>query len=169
MPYCLVQLTHLCCTRAYGGEFKLNVYVNKVAYAEHIALVKGDVSDGGPVLVRMHAINLLDDVLGQLGSGKAGELQAAMELIGREERGVIVLIREPRPTSLSEQVGIRAARERGEAVTVPSTLRDYGIGAQILVDLGITEMTLLSNTKKTIVGLDGYGLKVVEQRPIPVK
>lgn len=152
----------------FGGDFKLNVYGNQVSYAEHIALVKGDVSDGGPVLVRMHAINLLDDVLGGLKDGKSGVLHAAMELIGEQERGVVVLIREPRPTSLSEQVNFRAARERGEAVPPPGALRDYGIGAQILLDLGISEMILLSNTEKTIVGLDGYGLKVVEQRPIPL-
>ena len=150
----------------FGGEFKLHVYVNKIAHAEHIALVKGDVSTGGPTLVRMHAINLLDDVLGDLGAGKAGELQASMEMIEREGRGAIVLIREPHPTYLSEQVAARAARARGEDVRVTRALRDYGVGAQILLDLGIAEMVLLSNTRKTIVGLDGYGLKVVEQRPI---
>jgi len=153
----------------FGGAFKLNVYGNQVSYAEHIALIKGDVSAGGPVLVRMHAINLLDDVLGGLKDGKSGVLHAAMELIGEQERGVVVLIREPRPTSLSEQVNFRAARERGEEVPPPGALRDYGIGAQSLLDLGISEMILLSNTEKTIVGLDGYGLRVVEQRPIPLK
>ncbi len=153
----------------FGGEFKLNVYGNQVSYAEHIALVKGDVSAGGPVLVRMHAINLLDDVLGGLNNGKSGVLHAAMELIGEQERGVVVLIREPRSTSLSEQVKFRVARERGETVPPPGALRDYGIGAQILLDLGISEMILLSNTEKTIVGLDGYGLKVTGQRPIPLK
>ncbi len=150
----------------FGGEFRLYVYVNKVAYAEHIALVKGDITNGGPTLVRMHALNLLDDVLGCLDRGKAGELQRAMEIIGEEGRGVVVIIREPHATRLSEQVEARAAAARGERRVRPGELRDYGVGAQILLDLGVTELVLLSNTPKTIVGIEGYGLAVVEHRPI---
>ena len=152
----------------YGGEFKLYVYVNKFAHAEHLALVKGDVSAGGPVPVRVHAINLLDDVLGAVDSGKSGELAAAMEMIGHEERGAVVIIREPRPTSLSELVNARVARQRGESVPTERRLRDYGVGAQILIDLGISEMILLTNSSRTLVGLDGYGLKVVDRRPIKI-
>jgi 3,4-dihydroxy 2-butanone 4-phosphate synthase/GTP cyclohydrolase II len=152
----------------YGGEFRLYVYVNKFAPAEHLALVKGDVSKGGPVPVRVHAINLLDDVLGAVDSGRAGELAKAMEMIGREERGAIVIIREPRPTSLSELVYARIARARGESPPNERRLRDYGVGAQILIDLGISEMILLTNATRRLVGLDGYGLKVVERRPIKV-
>ncbi|MHA1597193.1 MAG: 3,4-dihydroxy-2-butanone-4-phosphate synthase [Alphaproteobacteria bacterium] len=149
----------------HGGAFKMAVYVNRIAYAEHIALIKGDISDGGPVPVRMHALNALDDVLGDTASGKAGELHRAMDLIGTEGRGVVVLIREPAPTGVSDMV----RRKIGEDVSTTGELRDYGVGAQILLDLGVKDMILLTNTQKTIVGLEGYGLSVVEQRPIPEK
>ena len=145
----------------HGGEFKMAVYINKIAYAEHIALIKGDVSDGKPALVRMHALNVLDDVLSDT-SGKSDDLHNAMEMVAEEGRGVVVLIREPLPTSLSDRV----RKKMGEEVSSNAELRDYGVGAQILLDLGIREMILLSNTKRNIVGLEGYGLSVVEQRPI---
>jgi len=147
----------------WGDDWRLVLYVNTVDYAEHIALVKGDLVGGDPVMVRVHAVNVLDDVLGDQGSGKAGELHVAMEMIARHGRGVVVLVREPRPTSLSDR--IRAQLEQRPPAP---ELRDYGVGAQILLDLGVAEMILLSNTRRCIVGLDGYGLKVVEQRPIPV-
>lgn len=148
----------------YGGRFRMMVYVNKAAYAEHVALVKGDISGPGPVPVRMHALNVLDDVLCESRSGRGGELQAAMQAIGEEGRGVVVLLREPQPTSLSSRV--KAMLEGAEGPG--SELRDYGVGAQILADLGVRDMILLSNHPKTIVGLDGYGLHVVGRRPIPV-
>jgi len=151
----------------FGGEFRIYVFVDKTSYAEHIALVKGDLSEGGPVMVRMHAINLLDDVLGDAESGRGDELHTAMQMIDRTGKGAIVLIREPHPTYLSEQVAAREANGNGEPIA-RRALRDYGVGAQILLDLGVSEMILLSNTKRTIVGLDGYGLKVVEQRPIAI-
>ncbi|WP_291716888.1 3,4-dihydroxy-2-butanone-4-phosphate synthase [Magnetospirillum sp. 64-120] len=148
----------------WGGDWRMVVYVNQVAYAEHIALVKGEISGEGPVMVRVHAVNILDDVLGDQGSGKAGQLHAAMETISAHGRGVVVLVREPRPTSLSDRV-----RAQLDSKPAPVELRDYGVGAQILLDLGVEEMILLSNTPKTIIGLEGFGLKVVEQRPIEVK
>ncbi|HXV23026.1 MAG TPA: 3,4-dihydroxy-2-butanone-4-phosphate synthase [Alphaproteobacteria bacterium] len=148
----------------YGGRFRMVVYVNEVAYAEHIALVKGRIEGEEPVLVRMHALNVLDDVLGDRTSGKGGELQAAMRMIGEAGRGVVVLIREPLPTSLSDRVRQRMAKSQGGS----ATLRDYGIGAQILGDLGVQKMILLSNTQRTIVGLEGHGLSVVGQLPITV-
>jgi 3,4-dihydroxy 2-butanone 4-phosphate synthase/GTP cyclohydrolase II len=147
----------------WGGDWRMVVYVNTVAYAEHIALVKGDLSGEEPVMVRVHSLNVLDDVLGDQGSGKAGQLHSAMEMIDGHGSGVVVLIREPRPTSLSDRV--RAQLERRPVVP---ELRDYGVGAQILLDLGVQSMILLSNTPKTIIGLDGFGLKVVETRPITV-
>jgi 3,4-dihydroxy 2-butanone 4-phosphate synthase / GTP cyclohydrolase II len=147
----------------HGGEFKMYVYRNRVAYAEHVALVKGDLSQPGPVLVRMHALNLLTDVLGERTPGRGHELHSAMRLIANEGRGVIVLIREPTPTSLSDRVRIR----NGERTPGGGELRDYGVGAQILLDLGVKEMVLLTNTPRTIVGLEGYGLKVVERRAVP--
>ena len=147
----------------YGGRFRLVVYVNRVEYAEHIALVKGDVDGGGPVLVRMHALNVLEDLLGDE-PDRGSQLHAAMAEIGRRGRGVIVLIREPRPTALSDLV----ERRLGAGEARSPRLRDYGAGAQILLDLGVKDMILLSNTaRRTIVGLDGYGLSVTDVRPIP--
>ena len=147
----------------FGGDWRMCVYVNKVAYAEHIALVKGDVTLGAPVMVRMHALNVLDDVLGDVTSGKSGELENSMRMIGEAGSGVVVLIREPYAQSLSDRVRKRI----GEQPKGPGELRDYGVGAQILLDLGVSDMILLSNTQRTIVGLDGYHLTVTEQRAIP--
>ncbi len=147
----------------YGGPFQMIVYINKVSYSEHIALVKGDVASNGPVPVRMHALDILSDVLGDK-AGKAGLLQSAMRMLSQEERGVVVLIREARPTAVSEKV----RRKVGEQVDGQVKLRDYGIGAQILSDLGVKELELLTNTKYDIKGLDGYGLRVVGSRRIPI-
>ena len=147
----------------YGGEFQMFIYVNKVEYAEHIALVKGNISANQPVLVRMHALNVLGDVLGDTSSGGGGDLQRAMRMVGDAGHGVVVLIREPRPTSLSDRVKPAAADAASRPV---GELRDYGVGAQILLDLGVRDMILLSNSQRSIVGLDGFGLKLVERRPI---
>lgn len=149
----------------HGGEFRMYIYTNTIVHAEHVALVKGDISEDEPTLVRMHVLNLMDDVLGRADAGKVGELQAAMEQIGREGKGVVVLIREPHPTALSERVSALAATRRGENPP-PAELRDYGVGAQILLDLGVREMILLSNTPKTVIGIEGYGLSIAGRRPI---
>ena len=142
-----------------GGEWKLVVYANTVEYQEHLALVKGDLSGPDPVLVRMHAVDLLDDMT-------AGphwiSIHNAMHMIGREGRGVLVLIREHRPTALSDRV-----RELVMSPQPQRELRDYGIGAQILLDLGVKDMVLLSNRQRNVIGLEGYGLNIVETRPIP--
>jgi len=152
-------------TSLYGGAFDMHIYVNKAAYAEHIALVKGDISGESPVLVRMHALNVLEDVLGDRHSGHGGELQTSMRMIAETGRGVIVLLREAQAASLSERLA--AKNETGEPQSRdPKTLRDYGIGAQILIDLGLRDLILLSNSQRTIVGLEGYGLSIVEQRPL---
>jgi len=166
----------------YGGLYRMLVYVNKAAYAEHIALVKGDISGPEPVLVRMHALNVLDDVLGDTSVGRGGILHSAMKMIGDAGRGVIVLIREPRATSLSDRVLSRGGgdpenpahaltdflSEAGRhAAAAAAGLRDYGIGAQILLDLGVKDMVLLSDHPRNIVGIEGYGLHVREWRTIP--
>jgi len=146
----------------YGGDFTMHIYVNKAAYAEHVALVKGDLAAGGmPPLVRMHALNVLEDVLGDRSQGHGGELQTSMRLIAETGHGVIVLLREAQAASLSQRLEVRI---KGE--DPPKELRDYGVGAQILLDLGVRDMILLSNSHRTIVGLDGYGLRVVEQRAV---
>ncbi len=146
----------------HGGSFNIAVYANKIAYAEHVAIWQGDLSAPEPALVRVHVLNLLDDVLGDIASGKAGEIRTVLEAIGAAGRGVLVLIREPVATGFSDSV--RTRDEQAEKTF--SELREYGIGAQILLDLGVSEMIVLSNTPRTIVGLEGYGLKVVGQRPI---
>jgi 3,4-dihydroxy 2-butanone 4-phosphate synthase/GTP cyclohydrolase II len=143
---------------AFGGNFDLKVYATTVDPAEHVALVKGDVASGGPVLVRVHALNTIDDVL-SAGGHRETLMHKAMDIIGREGRGVIVLIRESRPDAIS-------ARLRAEAGGGgQQRLIEYGIGAQILLDLGVREMMLLSNSPaRKIVGLEGYGLKVTGHR-----
>ncbi len=145
-----------------AGEFNMAVFVNNTTYAEHVALWRGEISSDKPVMVRMHALNVLDDVLGDNHSGKAGDLHNSMKMIDQNGEGVVVLIREPSPRSLSDTIKTRI----GEPVEVNHDLRDYGVGAQILLDLGVQQMILLTNSEKHIVGLDGYGLSVVEQRPI---
>ncbi len=151
-----------------GGTFKMFVFVNRVAYAEHIALVKGDIAAAGPVMVRVHALNVLDDVLGDASTGKAGEIQQVMRMIEEEGRGVLVLIREPQPSAISKRVRAKLGEE-GDPDFIGDELRDYGVGAQILLDLGVRDMILLSNTKRTIIGLEGYGLSIAEQRPINIQ
>lgn len=148
---------------AYGGEWRMIVYINTASYAEHVALIKGDLSSDEPILVRMHAMNVMSDVLGETGTGRTGsEIQTAMKAIAEEGRGVIVMLREPSPTSLSDQIRLRVAGEDlGD-----NQIRSYGVGAQILLDLGINDMILLSNTQRNVVGLDGYGLTISGYRSI---
>jgi len=169
-------------TLHHGGEFKMIVYVNKVSYAEHIALVKGDLAGEEPVLVRMHAVNALDDLLHDVSVGRGDWLEAGMRAIGEAGRGVMVLIREWAPNTLSRSVRDRyhlysdvgtgteldaMHTPRPDEYPTPPALRDYGVGAQILLDLGVSDMILLSNVRRPIVGLEGYGLRIIEQRPIP--
>jgi 3,4-dihydroxy 2-butanone 4-phosphate synthase/GTP cyclohydrolase II len=144
---------------AAGGDWRAIVYANTVEYQEHLALVKGDVSDGTPVMVRMHAVDLLDDMTGQ---PHWIAVHNAMHMIGKAGRGVVVMIREHRRTALAERVRLLSAQPRQ-----PRELRDYGIGAQILLDLGVQNMILLTNRRRTVIGLDGYGLNIIEQRLIP--
>lgn len=157
----------------FGGTYKTYVFVNNAAYAEHLALVKGNVRTDEPVLVRMHALSVFRDVLGDLKEGRVGELQKSMELIGEAGRGVIVLIREPWSNSLSDRVREReehppSEKEAAAQAKAHIQLRDYGVGAQILLDLGVRDMVLLSNSNRQVVGLEGYGLRIVDRKPIPV-
>ncbi len=148
----------------YGGQWRMIVYTNKVTYAEHIALVKGDITTDEPVLVRMHALSVMEDVLGdQSGSRGGSEVQTAMGLIAKERRGVVVMIREPTPTALSDRVR-QTLKAQAEGIRTENELRDYGIGAQILLDLGIRKMVLLTNSQRTVVGLEGYGLSIIRRR-----
>ncbi len=148
----------------FGGDFRAIVYTNKSSRQQHVALVKGDVAGDNPVLVRMHAMNIFSDVLGEVRPGRGGEIEQCMRMIAQEGRGVIVLIRESLEVVMAER-----QRRDGQPVPPagPGELRDYGVGAQILLDLGVHNMVLLTNAKKNIVGLEGFGLTVVGQRPIP--
>ena len=155
----------------FGGAFDVRVYANKVTYAEHLAIVCGDVSGDEPVYVRVHQHNLLADSLGDETASvffrgearsRAGELESAMKMIAQKGRGVVVVIREPTQTTLS-----RFVKERqGQPMSTPmADLRQYGIGAQILQDLGVRNMVLLSNSQHKIVGLEGYGIHLLDQQP----
>ncbi|WP_088346178.1 MULTISPECIES: 3,4-dihydroxy-2-butanone-4-phosphate synthase [Rhodomicrobium] len=149
----------------HGAEFDLKVYQNTADGQEHIALVKGDVAAPGPVLVRMHALSVLEDVVGfRRHDGPQSLIDRALEALAKVERGVFVLIREANPSAVSEE--LCGAAEGGKASTA-GRLVDYGVGAQILIDLGIREIELLSNSPlPKIIGLEGYGLKIIGRRPI---
>ena len=140
----------------HGGKFRMRIYTNKIEYAEHVVLIKGAIHPEEPVLVRMHALDLLHDVLGDTYDNKATDLHSAMKRIGEAGSGVIVLLREPKRSALLDKVLTRM----GEQNEPQAHLRDYGIGAQILLDLNIRNMTLLSNSKRPVVGLEGYGLTI---------
>src|SRR5688500_16375940 len=144
----------------HGGEWTAKTYINKAEYAEHLVLQKGRVEPGKATLVRMHGLSIFTDMLGE--GERAGQLQRAMKIIGDEGAGIVVIIRDNTPDRLTKMIARRA-----EGAPSDMEQRDYGIGAQILVDLGVHEMVLLTNSHRTFVGLDGYGLEVVGERPIP--
>ncbi len=146
----------------YGGQFKYYVYYNKVEYAEHVAIVKGNVFPDVPTLVRMHSFSLGSDALGSVDAKDAGVLQKSMEMIGAEGSGIIVVIRDTSPTDESNRI----KQLRSSPSSPVNELRDYGVGAQILTDLGVRDIILLSNSNRSIIGLEGFGLRVVETRPI---
>jgi len=151
----------------HGGPFKLRVYVNSVDNTEHLALIKGDVATPDPVLVRMHAVNILEDLFGMGRNGRRRSLvERAMRRIGKEGRGVIVVIRDVREGVIRARLA-EAMPHASDGEPSEKRLIDYGIGAQILLDLGIKNMVLLSNSPTPkIVGLEGYGLNLVSRRPI---
>jgi 3,4-dihydroxy 2-butanone 4-phosphate synthase/GTP cyclohydrolase II len=149
----------------HGAEFDLKIYQNTVDGQEHIALIKGDVSAPGPVLVRMHALNVLEDVVGLAATeSRRSLIERALRQLAHAERGVLVLIREGHASPISAK--LRGAAGEG-AKDASTRLVDYGVGAQILLDLGVREMELLSNSPlPKIIGIEGYGLKIVGRRPI---
>jgi 3,4-dihydroxy 2-butanone 4-phosphate synthase/GTP cyclohydrolase II len=144
----------------YGGEFTLKVYEVKDDNAQHFALIKGNPKKDQPTLVRMHPFNMFDDLLSAKGDRRS-QLHRAMAEIGAEGCGVIVYLRESSKTIITDQIGRREGKKNLSSETF---LRNYGIGAQILVDLGVSDLILLSNTEQHVVGIEGYGLNIVEQR-----
>ncbi len=149
---------------AFGGDFDMHVYETTVEPFEHVVMVRGDLSAPGPVLVRVHAVNMPADMLGIDTEGEKGSLiQKSLEIIAEEGRGVLVMIRDLRPRSVSSWLTKRAAN----AVTEERRLVEIGVGSQILRDLGISDMVLLTNSPSSrYVGLEGYGLRVVGTRKI---
>ncbi|MCD6074199.1 MAG: ribBA [Rhodospirillales bacterium] len=144
-----------------AGTFRCVVYRNEGEVGEHLALIKGDLSGPEPVLVRVQAFNIFDDMYSVQ---KSLELHTAMRMINEAGRGAIVLIRSGNPSVLSARVRSNFSDRDSPYLE----LRDYGTGAQIVLDLGIRDMILLSNTKRTMIAIEGYGLKIVEQRPIKI-
>ena len=144
-----------------GGEWKMIVYVNSLDYAEHIALVKGDISTPEPVLVRMHAINIFSDMLAWK-DYERDILGEAMRIVAKEGRGVVVLLRQTRPTFVSDVLTRRIQEDIDRR-----RVKEFGVGAQILLDLGVKDMILLTDTpEKKVVALDGYGIDIVGTHPI---
>lgn len=149
-------------TSRWGGEWAVRAYRNTATGTEQIALVKGRLDVTQPVLVRMHALSPFADVFGEDGD-RSRMLQRSMEMIAKEGSGVIVIINRQRADGFTTAV----RRHAGEQVEVPmEELRDYGVGAMILAELGVHDMILLTNTHHTLVGLDGYGLSIVAERRI---
>ncbi len=142
-------------TSEFGGDWTMRIYTDQTEGAEHVVLIKGDITSPGPVLTRMHTMDPLLDVVGLGGAGRTGEFGEAMRLIDREGRGVLVLLRDL-------HMKLAMANE-----VSPQTLRQYGLGAQILVSLGLHDIVLLTNSPQPkVVGLDAYGLTITGTRKI---
>ncbi len=142
----------------FGGDWQLRIYTDETHGAEHIVLVKGDISGDEPVLVRMHTLDPMLDVVGVGNPGRAGEFGCAMKEIARQGRGAIVLLRDTHMKLVMEDE------------VSPQTLRQYGLGAQILSSLGLSRLILLTNSPKPkVVGLEGYGLSIEGTRRIPLE
>ena len=152
-------------TTRIGGEWRMVIYANTVSNIEHIVLVKGDISAVDPILVRMHALDLMPDLLGAVSEKRAGdELATAMAAIAKAGCGVIVVLRESIASSLSSMVSQKLNMTSDTSGN--RDLRDYGVGAQILTDLGIRKMILLSDTRPNVVSLEGYDLEITDWQRI---
>ncbi len=149
-------------TSRWGGDWTVRAYRNKATGTEQIALVKGRIDPTRPTLVRMHALSPFADMFGE-DSDRSRLLSRSMEIIAQEGAGVIVVVNRQREDAFTTAV----RRKAGEPVKVDmEELRDYGVGAMILAELGVHDMVLLTNTHHTLVGLEGYGLTIVGERNI---
>ncbi len=163
---------------SFGGDFTIIAYENDIDNLTHIAMVKGDVSPDEPILVRVHSECMTGDIFGSLRCDCGDQLHRAMAMMDREGSGVILYLRqEGRGIGLVNKLKAYALQQNQGLDTVEANrklgfkddLRDYGLGAQILADLGVRKMRLLTNNPKKMVGLEGYGLSIVEQIPIEVE
>ena len=151
-------------TSQWGGEWLARTYFNKATGDETVTLIKGRIDPSKPTLVRMHSLSVFSDVFGEEGE-RGGLLSRSMELIAAEGSGVIVVINRPVDNLISRTIELKAKVRAGETVPIEE-LRDYGVGAQILAEIGVHDMILLTNTHHSLVALEGYGLSVVGERPI---
>jgi len=150
-----------------SGSWRMIIYVNTISNVEHIALVKGDISGDDPILVRMHALDLMSDVLGESSSFRNGrELETAMHTIEEHGRGIVVVLRESSNASLSSMVSQRVMQDTQSSDNPGHDLREYGVGAQILGDLGVSKMVLISNSKPNVISIEGYDLEIVDWKPL---
>jgi 3,4-dihydroxy 2-butanone 4-phosphate synthase/GTP cyclohydrolase II len=151
---------------AHGGAFELRVYVTTVEPGEHLAMIKGDLSAPGPVLVRVHAVKPLSDLLGIKDQiDRSAAIKRSLEAISREGRGVLVLVRDLRLKAIMDALGLDTPGSISRKPIQGRRMVEVGIGSQILRHLGVREMVLLTNSPASVyVGLEGFGLKVVGTR-----